>query len=142
MLKCPIKTTQEYQDILKETNGNEERARELWIERGFEDNDDLNEYEKTKPSTAEDPEDNRGDKLSSLVDKMRLYVAKEIQMLNSKKFKKQEVIVEKKKKLLETLNALDGVDSINMFVKDAFEKAKDAEKKLNISCLLISSNIE
>ena len=132
MLKCPIKTTQEYQDILRETNGNEERARELWIERGFEDNDDLNEYEKTEPSTAEDPEDNRGDKLSSLVDKMRLYVAKEIEMLNSKKFKKQEVIVEKKKKLLETLNALDGVDSINMFVKDAFEKAKDAQKKFEL----------
>ena len=126
MLKCPIKTSQEYQDILKEANGNEERAKELWVERGFEDNDDLNEYDIADKDSQEDPEDSREDKLSSLVDKMRLYVSKEIKMIEGKKFKKQEKVLEEKKKLLDTLKALDGVDSINMFVKEAFNKSKNA----------------
>jgi hypothetical protein len=131
MLTCPIKTSQEYQDILKEANGNEERALELWTERGYVYDKDLNEYQETE-KTAVDPEDARDDKLSSLVDKMRLYVSKQVKMLEGKKFKNQEVLVEEKKKLLETLKALDGVDSINMFVKDAYERAKDAEKKFKL----------
>lgn len=137
MLTCPIKTSQEYQDILKEANGNEEIALELWTESGYNYDKDLNEYKESEPSTAIDPEDVRDDKLSSLVDKMRLYVSKEIQMFEGRKVKDQEVFKKKKEKLLETLKALDGVDSINMFVKDAFEQSKHAEKKFE----LILSNV-
>ena len=137
MLTCPIKTSQEYQDILKEANGNEERALELWIERGYNYDADLNEYKETEPSTEIDPEDARDDKLSSLVDKMRLYVSKEIKMFEGRKVKDQEVFKKKKEKLLETLKALDGVDSINMFVKDAYEQAQHAKKRFD----LILSNI-
>ena len=137
MLTCPIKTSQEYQDILKEANGNEERALELWTERGYNYDADLNEYKETEPSTEIDPEDARDDKLSSLVDKMRLYVSKEIKMFEGRKVKDQEVFKKKKEKLLETLKALDGVDSINMFVKDAYEQAQHAKKRFD----LILSNI-
>ena len=132
MLTCPIKTSQEYQDILKKANGNEERAEELWIEEGFVHDKTLNEYKESEPSTAIDPEDTRDDKLSSLVDKMRLYVSKEIQMLESRKFKDQEIRKKEKEKLLETLKALDGVDSINMFVKDAFEQAEHVKIKFDL----------
>jgi hypothetical protein len=110
MLTCPIKTSQEYQDILKEANGNEERALELWTERGYNYDADLNEYKETEPSTEIDPEDTRDDKLSALVDRMRLYVSKEIEMFEGRKVKDQEVFKKKKEKLLETLKALDGVD--------------------------------
>jgi hypothetical protein len=132
MLTCPIKTSQEYQDILNEANGNEERAQELWIERGYNYDKDLNEYKESEPSTGVDSEDERDDKLSSLVDKMRLYVSKQIQMLEGKKFKDQEIVKREKEKLLETLKALDGVDSINMFVKDAFEQSVNAKKKFDL----------
>lgn len=132
MLTCPIKTSQEYQDILKKANGNEAEAKRLWVEEGFSYRKDLNEYEETESDSTVDPEDARDDKLSSLVDKMRLYVSKEIKMLEGKKFKGQDIIKEEKQKLLDTLKALDGVDSINMFVKEAFEKAKDAERKFEI----------
>jgi hypothetical protein len=131
MLTCPIKTSQEYQDILKEANGNEERALELWTERGYNYDADLNEYKETEPATGIDPEDTRDDNLSSLVDKMRLYVSKEIKMFEGRKVKDQEVFKKKKEKLLETLKALDGVDSINMFVKDAFEEAQHAKKRFD-----------
>lgn len=137
MLTCPIKTSQEYQDILKEANGNEERALELWTERGYNYDADLNEYKETEPATGVDPEDTRDDKLSSLVDRMRLYVSKEIKMFEGRKVKDQEVFKKKKEKLLETLKALDGVDSINMFVKDAYEQAQHAKKRFD----LILSNI-
>jgi hypothetical protein len=137
MLTCPIKTSQEYQDILKEANGNEERALELWTERGYNYDADLNEYKETEPSTEIDPEDTRDDKLSALVDRMRLYVSKEIEMFEGRKVKDQEVFKKKKEKLLETLKALDGVDSINMFVKDAYEQALHAKKRFD----LILSNI-
>jgi len=132
MLTCPIKTSQEYQDILKEANGNEERALELWTERGYNYDKDLNEYKETEPATGVDPEDVRDDKLSSLVDKMRLYVSKQVQMLEGRKVKDQEILKKEKEKLLETLKALDGVDSINMFVKDAFDQAKHAEKRFEL----------
>jgi len=132
MLTCPIKTSQEYQDILKKANGNEERAEELWIEEGFIHDKTLNEYKESEPTTETDPEDVRDDKLSSLVDRMRLYVSKQIQMLEGRKVKDQEILKKEKEKLLETLKALDGVDSINMFVKDAFEQAKHAEKRFEL----------
>jgi hypothetical protein len=132
MLTCPIKTSQEYQDILKEANGNEERALELWVERGYSYDSTLNEYADVEESKDVDPEDTREDQLSSLVDKVRLYVAKDLEILKGRKFKDLEITKTKKEKLLETLKALDGVDSINMFVKDAYNQAKDAEKRFEL----------
>ena len=64
MLTCPIKTSQEYQYILKEANGNEERALELWVERGYSYDSTLNEYADVEESKDVDPEDTREDQLS------------------------------------------------------------------------------
>ena len=42
MLSCPNKNTQEWKDILAEANGNERKALELWVERGFNKDENLN----------------------------------------------------------------------------------------------------
>ena len=55
-----------------------------------------------------------------------------VEHIEGKKFKDLEITKTKKEKLLETLKALDGVDSINMFVKDAYNQAKDAEKRFEL----------
>jgi hypothetical protein len=42
MLSCPNENTQEWKDILAEANGNRRKALELWTDRGYNQNEDLN----------------------------------------------------------------------------------------------------
>ena len=43
MASCPIKNTREWKALMRETKDNEQRALELWVERGFAENPNLNE---------------------------------------------------------------------------------------------------
>ena len=47
---CPNESSQEWKDILDEVNGNRDRALELWQERGYAEDESLNEEKEGDPN--------------------------------------------------------------------------------------------
>lgn len=122
---CPIKTSKEYIKILNEVNGNDTRAEEEWIRQGFDSNKDLNyipdaELEKT-------PEIKKDD-ITTMVDKIWVHLEKQLKILQGQKLINQTEKEERQKKLIDEFRHLEGINSINMFVKDSYKEAKDIEK--------------
>ena len=132
MLSCPRKTSREWQDVLARAHGNEDEARRIWIEEEFEFNPDLNV--EVKDENYEDErqgvpgqEELENDDFSGLVQRIKVYINKQIEILNSKKIANVKYKQSKLKELLAAVDAMDGVASIGMFVKDAYDKAKQVE---------------
>ena len=133
MLSCPRKTSREWQDVLARANGNEDEARRMWIEEEFEFNPDLNvevkdeNYEDERQGEPGQEELEPNDDFSGLVQRIKIYVKRQIEILNSKKIANVKYKQNQLNKLYESIDTMDGVASINMFVKDAYDKAKQVE---------------
>ena len=132
MLSCPRKTSREWQDVLARAHGNEDEARRIWIEEEFEFNPDLNV--EVKDENYEDEregvpgqEELENDDFSGLVQRIKIYINKQIEILNSKKIANVKYKQSKLKELLTAVETMDGVASIGLFVKDAYDKAKQVE---------------
>lgn len=134
MLSCPNENSQEWKNILAEANDNREKALELWSERGFAENKDLNTEvddailaDKREGETDKvDPE--KDNNFSDLIDKIKIYLNKKAAILKQKKLANQKSREYEYKRLIENFEAAEGVESINIFVKDAYEKAEQAKK--------------
>ena len=137
MLSCPRKNSREWQAILAETHGNEEEAQRLWVEREFDTNPDLNEpvkdenYEDARQGKPGQEELEPNDNFSKLLQRIKIYLNRQIEILNSKKIANKKYKQSKLKKLFEHIETLDGVESINMFVKDAYDKALQVQARMN-----------
>jgi len=133
MLSCPRKTSREWQDVLARAHGNEDEARRMWIEEEFEFNPDLNvevkdeNYEDERQGEPGQEELEPNDDFSGLVQRIKIYVKRQIEILNSKKIANVKYKQNQLNKLYESIDTMDGVASINMFVKDAYDKAKQVE---------------
>jgi hypothetical protein len=132
MLSCPRKTSREWQDVLARAHGNEDEAMRIWIEEEYEFNPDLNVV--VKEENYEDErqgvpgqEELENDDFSGLVQRIKVYINKQIEILNSKKIANVKYKQSKLKELLTAVETMDGVASIGMFVKDAYDKAKQVE---------------
>jgi hypothetical protein len=121
---CPIKTSKEYVKILNSVNGNDTRAEEEWIKQGFANNKDLNYI----PDELTDNAEVKKDDISTMVDSIWGYLEKQLKILQGQKLINQEEKEERQKKLIEEFRHLEGINSINMFVKDSYEKALEIEK--------------
>ena len=135
--RCPIETDSEWQRILSETGGDRVEARKRWEAEEFDKDDKRNEYKeiedsgaavtKTEPTRAEMEDD----KVTRLVENIRIYLEKKIKVLERSKVFKQKEKIKETKDLIKILESLDGINSINEFVKDAFNKSKQAHKHFN-----------
>ena len=91
MLSCPRNNSREWQAILAETHGNEEEAQRLWVEREFDTNPDLNEpvkdenYEDARQGKPGQEELEPNDNFSKLLQRIKIYLNRQIEILNSKK---------------------------------------------------------
>jgi hypothetical protein len=142
-MKCPNRNSREwqwcYQRALK-TSGLtskeeiEDRAKEIWVEEGYSDNDDLNEYESDKDAEdLFDAEENTAPKptqdLSALTQRVKIFLAKQIEILNKKKIENQKYKQKKLKDLQSTIETAEGVESIAIFIGDAYAKALQVKKR-------------
>lgn len=135
---CPIESSEEWKAIIAETNGNRERALELWTERGYQDNGNLNE-EVDEETVEEDeiieeltPEEKlkQEDKFEKLSKDIIINLNKQLDVLQKKKLTKQSFKEAELARLIANISALEGVDSIYEFIKDAYSKSKMAKSKL------------
>jgi len=137
MLSCPRKTSREWQDVLARAQGNEDEARRLWVEEEFEFNPDLNvvvndeNYEDERQGEPGQEELEPNDAFSGLVQRLKIYINRQIEILNSKKIANVKYKQSKLKELLTAIDTMDGVASITMFVKDAYDKAQQVENRFS-----------
>jgi|Laugrespbdmm15sd_2_1035082.scaffolds.fasta_scaffold00170_12 hypothetical protein len=135
--RCPIESDPEWQKILSETGGDRIEARKRWEAEEFDKDDKRNEYKeieedgdatrKAEPTRKEMEED----KVTRLVENIRIYLEKKIKVLERSNIYKQKEKIKETKDLMNILKELDGIESINEFVKDAFNKSKIAHKHFN-----------
>jgi hypothetical protein len=128
MLSCPIKTSKEWVDLLDSVNGNEERALELWVAKGYDQNESLNEL---IDDSVNIPAEERKDDISTMVDKIRVYLRKQLSILEKQKIPNQTYKEKKQKNLIDQFEVLDGVEAISMFVKDTYDKSQSVYKRMS-----------
>ena len=128
LVSCPIKSSKEYQDILAQANNNEEEALRLWNENEkLRDNPDLNE------STEEEPVEEEADSpFKELIDKVILFLTKQLSDLKRKKLVDQTAKETRLAELIANIEAAEGVQSINIFIDDAIKLSRQAEAKLKV----------
>lgn len=133
MLSCPNENSEEWKRILAEANGNRERAIELWQQEGYNEIEDLNtkiddttfkEERQGEPDSINEPKD----KFSTLIEDIKLYLYRKRAILGQKKLKDQRKKEEEYTKLIQNFEAAEGVESINIFIKDAYEKGQVASR--------------
>ena len=125
MLSCPRKTSREWQDVLARAQGNEDEARRIWVEEEFDLDPTLNSI----PVSEENFEDARQGKpgeedsptkdFTDLAQKVKLFLYKQIKILENKKIQNQKYKEDRLKHLLKAVELTDQAASISIFVGDA-----------------------
>lgn len=142
-MRCPNKNSREWQWCynkalrtpgLSSEEEIENKAKEIWVQEGYEENDDLHDY--TSDKEFDDDFNEIGEEttkpvkdLSELVQRVKIYLAKQIEIVNKRKIENQKYKKKKLKDLQAAINAAEGVESIALFVDDAYKKAKQIKKR-------------
>lgn len=116
MIGCPNKSSQEWVDLVKKYNGDEDLAAANW-NRDTEDSD--LELTKDKPKRSD---------LGNIVDKTKLFIEKKIAILGKKNIFNKKQKENELKRLRDNLKSLGEVDSISTFIEDSYSKTVEAEK--------------
>jgi hypothetical protein len=134
-LSCPRKTSREWQSVLARANGNEDEAMRIWVEEEFDLDPTLNSI----PVSEENFEDARQGKpgeedsptkdFTDLAQKVKLFLYKQIKILENKKIQNQKYKEDRLKHLLKAVELTDQVASISIFVGDAYQLAKQAKAR-------------
>lgn len=127
MLGCPIKTSAQWIEVLERANGNEKKAYKIWVDEGYIDNETINELDE---DSIDIPVEERKDDISTMVDKIRVYLRKQLNILEKQKIPNQSYKEKKQKNLIDEFEVLDGIDSITMFIKDTYIKSQSVEKRI------------
>ena len=137
MASCPIKNTREWKALMRETKDNEQRALELWVERGFAENPNLNEDSESEEAEAGEKSDEEKvvDKESAqaLMDKVILQLRTRIDVIRKQKGVSEDEQKRKRKKieaLLENMQAAEEVKSISLFIDDAYNVSLQLKKRM------------
>tara|TARA_R110000868_G_scaffold276789_1_gene536569 strand:- start:412 stop:3813 length:3402 start_codon:yes stop_codon:yes gene_type:complete len=129
-LNCPIKTSKEWQDIFARANGDEELAYQMWENEGYGANEELNEFEEPEAVETEELGGEESNELSGLMKNVKQYLLKQMDELKKRKIKNQKAVVAKYRRIYNDIKTAEGIDSINLFVTDAYDKFIQAEKRL------------
>ena len=130
-LSCPIKTSDEWKSVLARANGDEDLAYQIWEAEGFADNENLNELEEPEVVMTEEIGEENPNELSGLMKSVKQYLLKQLNDLKKRKIKNQKAVIAKYRRIYNEIKAAEGVESINLFVTDAYNKFKQAEKRLS-----------
>ena len=139
-LNCPIKTSDEWKSVLARANGDEELAYQMWEAEGYADNEELNELEEPETVVTEEVSEETPNELSGLMKSVKQYLLKQMNDLKNRKIKNQKAVMAKYRRIYNEIKTAEGVESINLFVTDAYNKFKQAEKRL--TALLADTNID
>jgi hypothetical protein len=125
-MSCPNYNSKEWKDILAEANGNKDLAMELWTKR-FDSGAEYSDTRETGEGfeTEEEADTNN---FTTLTNKLRIYVANKIQYLEKTEISAKSDKIAELKNLQSLMETLDEMDSINEFVKYAYEEAITAEE--------------
>lgn len=129
MLSCPNKNTQEWKDILAEANGNERKALELWVERGLNEKEDLNievdddNFSDQRQGQTDSVDPEKTTAYSKLIQNIIIDLRKRIAILERKPTTNRKEKQKRIENILKEVEALEGVESINIFVDDAYNNA-------------------
>jgi hypothetical protein len=138
MLSCPNESSNEWKTVLAIANGNRDRALEMWRE----EQEFLNKKNLNKPIDKENFEDERQGEIdpvdaekdndfSKFVEKIKLYLNKQLAILKQKKVVNQEKQEADIQLLINNIEAAEGAESIAMFIKDAYQKAIIAKRRFD-----------
>jgi hypothetical protein len=126
---CPNKNSDEWKEVLAEAENNEVRARELWDER-YGDREDLNEP--PEGATEDDFEDLEDEEVveepktfAEALKNIRIFLKQKQKDLAGRKLKNQTKKELELKALRKLVDDLNGVDAINAFIEDSYQKAKE-----------------
>ena len=139
-LNCPIKTSKEWLDIMSRANGDEELAYQMWEAEGYANNEDLNELEEQEVLATENLGEEDPNDLTDIMKGIKQYLLKQLNDLKKRKIKNQKARIAKYRRIYDEIKTAEGVDSINLFVSDAYSKFKQAEKRL--TALLSDPNVD
>jgi hypothetical protein len=122
---CPNKNSEEWKKLLAQENGNEERALEEWNKLVKEQDDEFEELLQDNPNipAEEAPKD-----FAEALQKVKVFLEEKKYELSRKKLKNQREQEAQLARLTKMVNELNGVESINLFIEDSFEKALGAKK--------------
>jgi hypothetical protein len=129
-LNCPIKTSKEWQDIFARANGDEDLAYQMWEAEGYGANEDLNELEEKEVLATENLGEEDPNELTDIMKGIKQYLLKQLNDLRKRKIKNQKAVLAKYRRIYDEIKTAEGVESINLFVSDAYTKFKQAEKRL------------
>ncbi len=124
-LTCPNHNSPEWIQVLAEANNDEKKALSLWIDKGYDENAKINSQPFTEPVHEE------LNSLSKLNNSIKLSLARQVEELSNKNIKDQTFKLNRLKRLQANLDAVEGVESINMFIEDAYEKSKSVETRFD-----------
>jgi len=131
MATCPNRNSPEWKQVMRESQGNVKLAMEKWVQRGYNNRESLNE-QVTNEENLTDKEkemlmDEQGERLSKktpleqLSQKTKVHIKKRKELLIKVKTKNKEEQKQTLLELEETIKALDEVDTISEFIKEAYE---------------------
>jgi len=133
-MSCINKNSEEWVDLLAKHKGNESRAEEEWnaTEELF-GNKDLNEDPINNDEFEESLEDILVEptKWDKTLETVLVFIKKERSDLNKKLVRNHKAREIALKRLDDTIKGLKGVEAINLFISDAYNRAKDVGKEFN-----------
>ena len=139
MLSCPIESSDEWKKTLESTNGDREAALAIW--RADETlSKDVNLNEKVDNDTFADERDGEPDPIEEpksenpfdkLIENIKVFLAKQYQILSRKMVSNQSGKLDELQKVIDAFTALEGVESINMFIKDAYQNSERVINRFN-----------
>jgi len=130
MATCPNKNSKEWKEILSEAQNNEQIAMDLWIKKGFNQQEDLNEDAKEGDLTNEEIEALQElDPMQRLAQKTKVYLQKRINILSNQKVKDVDRKTNRLKELLQNMKAVEEVESINLFIEEAYKMSQQLKQR-------------
>ena len=128
MLGCANKNSDEWKQLLADANGDEDKAMESWIEKGYHKDANLN-----TESDDIKVDDGPKDPTSYMASRVKTFVETKLRSLKERKVTDQTRIENEYKRLQKAMEGDDAVKTISIFVEDAYNgMAKAAEQFDNL----------
>jgi hypothetical protein len=139
MLGCPNRASQEWKDVYQRVvdanpgiNEDElyKKALEIWEDEGYADNPNINDPEETEETEEQSDDELKDGEFGEALKKLRYFVDRQLNDLKRIKSKDTATKKQQYEELRENMKAVEGVESINMFVNDAYARSVRAKKRL------------
>ena len=136
-MSCPNYNSKEWKDILEEAGGNKDLAMELWTKRF----DSGAEYTNTREDGEGFETEEEGDQnnFTKVMNRLKVYVENKIQYLERTEISAKSDKIAELKKLQELMGTLDELESINEFIRYAYDEAIVAEEYMKTTLAKIKT---